>query len=397
MKKLAERNSYITASPTLAISAKAKALKEQGRPVISFGAGEPDFDTPDFIKDAAKKAIDSGFTKYTANSGIPDLKKAICQKLLTDNHLEYKPNQIIVSTGAKQCLFNAILAICDKGDEFIVIAPYWVTYVDQIKFAEGIPKIITTNYKNNFKINIQDLENVITPKTKALIINSPSNPTGVVYSKDELKQIADLVVKKDIYVISDEIYEKIIYEGEHVSIASFGSEIKKRTIVINGVSKSHSMTGWRIGYTAAEENIISAMDNIQSQSTSNANSIAQKATLAALGMGPEKIDEMVEHFKDRRDYIVSYLNNISGVTCYNPKGAFYAFPNISNFLGKSINNIKINSTMDFSNLLLEIANVAVVPGEAFGDNESIRLSYALSMDEIKEGVKRIKDFIQKIN
>jgi aspartate aminotransferase len=395
--KLADRNNYITASPTLAISAKAKALKDQGRPVISFGAGEPDFDTPDFIKDSAKKAIDTGFTKYTANSGIPDLKKAICHKLQTDNHLEYKPNQIIVSTGAKQCLFNTILALCDKGDEFIVIAPYWVTYVDQIKFAEGIPKIIITTAKDGFKINIKDLENAITPKTKGLIINSPSNPTGVVYSKEELKQIAELAVKKNIFVISDEIYEKIIYEGEHVSIASFGPEIKKRTIVINGVSKSHSMTGWRIGYAAAEENIISAMDNIQSQSTSNANSIAQKAALAALNMGPEQIDEMVEHFKSRRDYIVSYLNNIQGVTCYNPKGAFYAFPNISNFLGKSINNIKINNTMDFSNLLLEIANVAVVPGEAFGDNESIRLSYALSMDEIKEGVKRIKDFIQKIS
>lgn len=393
---LAERISAISASPTLAITAKAKGLKAQGLPVISFGAGEPDFDTPLLIKEAAKKAIDCGFTKYTPNTGTPELRKAICAKLKRDNGLDYTPDQIIVSSGAKQCLFNAMMAICDPGDEILVIGPYWVSYIEQIKLAGGVPVIVPTSSAMQFHPRCADVEARITGKTKAIIVNSPCNPTGAVYAKDELAALADCALTHNLYVISDEIYEKILYDGEHVSIASFNSAIKTKTIVVNGVSKSHAMTGWRIGYAAAEKNIIDAMDTIQSHDTSNANSIAQHAAIAALNAPQDSVAAMVTEFKARRDYIVRALNEISGITCTNPRGAFYVFPNVSTCFGKYVGNTPIMSSMDFCNVLLEQEHTALVPGEAFGDGACVRLSYALSMDEIVEGVKRIRHFVEKL-
>ncbi|MFC1512545.1 pyridoxal phosphate-dependent aminotransferase [bacterium] len=393
--ELSNRISLISASPTLAIAAKAKLLMSQGEPVISFSAGEPDFDTPSFIKESAKQALDEGFTKYTPASGIPDLKKAICDKLKKDNNLDYKPSQIVVSNGAKHSLFNTFLALCNKGDEVILIAPYWVSYFEQIKFAEAVPKVCHTNASNNFRIDFDSLKSLITKKTKIIVLNSPSNPTGVVYTKDELKQIADIAAANNIYIISDEIYEKIIYNSRHISIAGFGEEIKKRTIVINGVSKSHAMTGWRIGYSASVEEIASAMNKLQSQSTSGPNSIAQKAALTALTSNNDWMYERVMEFKQRRGYVVSFLNSINDISCFNPSGAFYVFPDVSKYFGRKFNDKKIETSMDVCGLLLEHEKVAVVPGEAFGDGNYIRLSYALGIDNIKEGLARIKNFFSK--
>ncbi|MFH1714649.1 MAG: pyridoxal phosphate-dependent aminotransferase [Elusimicrobiota bacterium] len=394
--KLSKRVEKISASITLAISAKAKMMKEKGEPVIGFGAGEPDFDTPDYIKDAAKKAIDNGYTKYTPNAGMPDLKNAICEKFERDNGLKYKPNQIIVSNGAKQSLFNAICAICNEGDEVIIIAPYWVTYYEQISFTGAKPVIVYSNMNDGFKAPLKRIKDAITKKTKAIIINSPCNPTGAVCSKSELSGIAEIAVANDIFVISDEIYEEIIYDTEHISIASLGEEIKKKTIVINGVSKSYSMTGWRIGYAAAEKEIIDAMDRFQSHTTSNANSIAQKAAISALTGNKDAVKEMVRHFKERRDYIVNALNEIDGVKCNMPQGAFYVFPDISAHIGKTINGKRISGSLEFCEALLEEEMVAVVPGEDFGENNAVRLSYALSLDNIKTGIERFKKFILKL-
>ena len=398
MGLLAKRTKEVTASVTLAITSKAKDLQKKGFPVISFGAGEPDFDTPDYIKNAAKKAIDDGFTKYTANVGILELRKAICDKFLKDNNLVYNPAQIVVSNGAKHSLFNTLFALCDEGDEVIIFSPYWVTYIDQVKLTGAKPVIVETNGKNDFRINMDELKSKITNKTKLIIINSPNNPTGAIYPKEDLEKIADIVIKNNLYIISDEIYEKIIYNQKHVSIASLGEEIKKRTIVINGVSKSFSMTGWRIGYLAAEEEIVSAIDDMQSHMTSNANSIAQKASLAAIS-DERNFDfaDVLNKFQERRDYMVSTLNSINGVFCPEPKGAFYVFPNIKAYIGKSLNGKKINNTVEFCEILLDEEKVAVVPGDAFGDKESIRLSYALGLDDIKEGVERLKTFLSKLS
>ena len=395
---LSERISSISPSATLAITAKAKQMKAEGINVIGFGAGEPDFDTPEHIKDAAKKALDEGFTKYTPASGTKELKETVCRKFKADNNLDYKSEEILISCGAKHSLYNAIVAICSEGDEVIIPSPYWVSYPEMVKASGATPVILKTTRKSNFKVLPIQLIEAITSKTKLFILNSPSNPTGMLYSKDELQGIGQTLEKKGIYCISDEIYEKIIYDGqEHKSIAALSDRIKELTIVINGVSKAYAMTGWRIGYAAGPKEIIKAMSNLQSHSTSNPTSIAQKAALAALEGTQEPIGAMVAEFKRRRDYIVERLNSIEGICCLKTQGAFYVFPDVSELFGKSFNGNEIKDSMSLTSLLLNEAKVAVVPGAAFGSDNNLRLSYASSMDNIKEGLDRIEEFIKIIS
>lgn len=386
----------ISPSSTLAIDAKAKKMKAEGIDIIGFGAGEPDFDTPAHIKEAAKKALDEGFTKYTPASGTLELKQAICNKFKRDNGLDYKPSNIVVSNGAKHSLVNAFQAICNPGDEVIITTPAWVSYPEMVKLADAVPVYINTTEEEGFKFTIDKLEKAITDKTKAIIMNSPSNPTGMIYSEEELKAVADLAVSKGIYVISDEIYEKLIYDGyKHVSIASFNDKIKDLTIVVNGVSKSYSMTGWRIGYTASNEQIAKVMSNMQSHATSNPNSIAQKAALAALEGPQEIIDTMAAEFVKRRDYMVDRINSIEGLSCIKPNGAFYVMMNISKIIGKELGGVVIKGSDSFADVLLEKANVALVPGSGFGTDIHVRLSYATSMENITEGLNRIEKFLNK--
>ncbi|WP_058485409.1 pyridoxal phosphate-dependent aminotransferase [Defluviitalea phaphyphila] len=395
--KLSNKVSAITPSSTLAITAKAKQMKADGVDVVGFGAGEPDFDTPIHIKQAAIKAIEEGFTKYTPASGIIELKKAICDKLKKDNGLEYEINQIVISNGAKHSLTNAFMAILNPGDEVIIPAPFWLSYSQMVKLADGIPVIVYANKENNFKITVEDLEKVITDKTKAIIINTPNNPTGVVYNEKELKEIADFVVKHDIYVISDEIYEKLIYDGiKHVSIASFNEEIYKRTIIINGVSKSYSMTGWRIGYLAAPSDIAKIISNMQSHATSNPNSIAQKATIAALTGPQDCVEAMRKEFEKRRNYMIDRLTQIPNISFIKPQGAFYIVIDLSNILGKTFKGKVINNANEFGAILLEEENVAVVPCTDFGYSNCIRLSYAIDKESIQKGLDRIENFINKL-
>ncbi len=372
-------------------------MQAEGIDVIGFGAGEPDFDTPDHIKAEAVKAISEGFTKYTPTSGIPELKQAICKKLKEDNGLDYEPSQVVVSCGAKHSIYNIIQVLCEEGDEVIVPAPYWVSYTEQVRVAGATPVIIETNEESGFKITPKSLSDHITDRTTLLILNSPSNPTGAVYSKEELQAIAEVIVEKRIWVISDEIYEKIIYDDvQHVSIASIAPEIKVQTLVVNGVSKAYSMTGWRIGYAAANKEIISAISNLQDHSTSNPTSIAQRAALAALTGTQKPVQQMVQDFKKRRDYMIERLNRIPGISCLMPQGAFYAFPNISGVLGKAYEGKVINNSMDLTELLLVEANVAVVPGGPFGADNYLRLSYATSMDHIVTGLDRMEEMIAGI-
>jgi len=394
--ELSKKALSISPSSTLAIDAKAKKMKAEGIDIIGFGAGEPDFDTPDHIKAAAIQAINDGFTKYTPASGTLELKKAICNKFMKDNQLEYKPSNIVISNGAKHSLVNAFQAILNPGDEVIIPAPFWVSYPEMVKIADGVPVILNSTEEEGFKLSIEKLEKAITPKTKAIVINSPSNPTGMIYSEDELRAIADIAVSKGIFVISDEIYEKLVYDGyKHVSIASFNEKIKDLTIIVNGVSKSYSMTGWRIGYTASNEKIATIMGNVQSHATSNPNSIAQKAAQAALE-GPEDIIEIMKaEFVKRRDYMVDRINSINGLSCLKPNGAFYVMMNISKYIGTEIDGVKINGSDDFAELLLEKANVALVPGSGFGTDIHVRLSYATSLENIKEGLNRIEKFLNK--
>lgn len=394
---ISKKISLISPSVTLAITAKAKQMKQDGIDVIGFGAGEPDFDTPVHIKDAAKKAIDEGFTKYTPASGIKELKEVICIKLKKDNNLDYSPEEILISCGAKHSIFNAILALCNEGDEIILPSPYWVSYPEMIKVAGAKPVILKTTQENNFKITPRQLQEAITSKTKLLILNSPSNPTGMVYTKDELLSISNILIEKGIFCISDEIYEKIIYEGqEHISIASLGPEIKKLTIVVNGVSKSYSMTGWRIGYAVGSKEIIKAMSNLQGHSTSNPTSISQKAALAALEGTQEPLHNMVAEFIKRRDYIVERLNSIKGIFCLKPQGAFYVFPNVSQIIGKRFKGQTIKDSVLLTKILLEEANVAAVPGSAFGADNNLRFSYATSMEKIIKGLDRLEALITKL-
>lgn len=395
--KLAQRAVNISPSPTFAIDGKAKQMKAAGIKVVNFGVGEPDFETPENIKAAAIEAIKAGETRYTPVGGTPKLKQAIVDKLRRENGLEYQTNQITVSVGAKHSLYNAFQVLCEPGDEVILPAPYWVSYIEQIKLSGAETVILPTRQENNFKLTPGELEQAITPRTKVLLLNSPSNPTGAVYSREELAALGEVLLKHNITIISDEIYEKLLYDGlEHVSIASISPELKENTVVINGVSKAYAMTGWRIGYCAAPAPVAKAISDLQSHSTSNPTSISQVASVVALSGPQEAVSEMVVEFEKRRNYMLDRLTAMAGVTCPKPNGAFYLFPNVSAYFGKGYQGKSINDATDLANLLLEIAEVAVVPGVAFGADENIRLSYATSMENIKEGLDRIEKFLAEL-
>lgn len=387
---LAKRVKSLTPSSTLEISAKAQQLKKEGHDVIGLGVGEPDFNTPKYIIDAAKKAMDEGKTKYTPSSGIPELKEAICNKLKMDNSLSYAADEIIVTTGAKYALYTLFQVLLNEDDEVIVPAPYWVSYPEQIKLAGGKPTVVETSEKNRFKLTPKQLESAITDKTKALIINSPSNPTGMMYSEEELRNLGEVCLKNDIIIVSDEIYEKLIYtDDKHISMAQLSPELKDKTVVINGVSKSHAMTGWRIGYAAGPKEIVNAMTNFVSHATSNPTSISQYATLAAYGRETDPTVEMREVFADRLDTLYDLIIDIPGITCDKPNGAFYLFPNVKDA-------VKMNSfsnTDEWVKALLEEEKVALVPGSGFGASNNVRLSYATSKDLLIEAAKRIKRFV----
>lgn len=386
--RLAKRLALINPSPTLAITAKAKKLRAEGKDIVSFAAGEPDFDTPEQVKKAACDAINGGFTKYTPTTGIPELKKLICRKFLTDNSLEFAPSQIIVSCGAKHSIFNALFVLVDRGDEVIIPSPYWVSYPEMVNMCEGTPVFIPAKKENEFKITAEELAAHITPRTKVLILNSPSNPTGCVYSKEELEAIAAICVKRHIYVISDEIYEKIIFDGlANVSIAGLNEAIRELTITVNGLSKSHSMTGWRIGYLGCPQKIAEAISNMQDHSTSNPTSISQKAACAALEMPASFSQQMTKEFQSRRDYIAGRLDRMKKIGYVLPKGAFYIFCDISDTGMRS---------MDFAQKMLDEQLVALIPGLAFGADHCIRISFATGMEPIKKGMDRLEVFLNNL-
>jgi aspartate aminotransferase len=386
--QLANRVQELTPSLTLAIDSKAKALKAEGVDVCGFGAGEPDMDTPEHIKAACIEALQSGFTKYTPSAGIPELRQAISNKFKKDNNLEYKPSQIIVSNGAKQSCYNAIAAVCDPGDEVIIPAPYWLSYPEMVRLAGADPVIVPTTQENDWKITAEDFENAMTPKTKMIILNTPGNPTGSVYTAEELRAISEVAAEEDIYILSDEIYEKLTYDDtKHVSIASLTPEAHDLTITVNGFSKAYAMTGWRLGYLGAPEAIARAIDSMQSHSTSNPCSFAQKGALAALTGDQQCVTDMRDEFDIRRQYMFDRITSIQGMSAVKPLGAFYVLANISKLGLKSQN---------FADRLLSKANVAVVPGIAFGDDETIRLSYATSLDVIKTGLDRIEEFCKTL-
>jgi aspartate aminotransferase len=395
---LSVRARNIKPSQTLAIDSRAKAMKAEGIDIVNFGVGEPDFDTPDHIKEAAIKAIRDGFTKYTKVGGIDPLKDAIIDKFKSDNGLDYVREEIIVSCGAKHSLYNIAQALLSSGDEVLIPSPYWVTYPVQVLLNDAVPVFVKTYEEDSFMVKPEAIRSHITKKTKALILNSPSNPTGLTYTKKTLEQLAEIALEYNLYVISDEIYEKLIYEGViHTSIASLGAEIKDRTIVVNGLSKSYAMTGWRVGYAAGPKEIITAMTNIQSQSTSNPTSIAQKAAVEALRGPQDFIHEMTTEFDRRRRFLIPELNTITGISCISPTGAFYAFPNTSKLYGTSLHNKAISSSSDLALYLLDSAQVALVHGNAFGDDNHIRLSYATSVDELRKGINRIKEAVRKLS
>jgi aspartate aminotransferase len=386
--EISARAAQLTPSLTLSIDSKAKAMKAEGIDVCGFGAGEPDFDTPEHIKEAAIAALQAGFTKYTPSSGIPELRQAIADKLQADNQLNYRASQIIVSNGAKHSCYNAILATCQAGDEVVIPAPYWVSYPDMVKLAGAEPVIVPTSERNSWKLRAEDFENAMTPRTKMLILNSPGNPSGSVYTREELQAIVDVATEEDIYILSDEIYEKLVYEGaEHVSVASISKEAYDLTITVNGFSKAYAMTGWRLGYLAAPEAVAKAVDSIQSHSTSNPCSFAQRGALAALKGDQQTLQDMHDEFDMRRNYMFDRISKIANITAVKPQGAFYVLVNISQ-LGLTSQN--------FADRLLSKANVAVVPGAAFGDDRTIRLSYATSIDIIKKGLDRFQDFCRTL-
>lgn len=388
---LSDRIKNMSTSATLAMAAKARELRNEGKDIIGLSLGEPDFNIPDFIKDAAKQAIDENYSSYTPVDGYAELKTAISNKFKRDNNLDYKPNQIVVSTGAKQSLFNVAMVVLNPGDEVILPAPYWVSYSDIVKLAEGVPVEVLTQIDTDFKMTPEQLEAAITPKTKMLWFSSPCNPSGSVYSKEELEGLAEVLKKHpNIYVVSDEIYEHINFAGGHVSIAGIDG-MYERTVTVNGVSKAFAMTGWRIGYIGAPEWIAKGCTKLQGQVTSGANAIAQRAVITALEAPVSKIKYMIDKFHERRDLVLQLLGEIDGFNLNVPEGAFYVFPDISAFFGKSMNGVTINNASDFSLYLLEHANVATVTGEAFGNPNCIRISYAASENELKEAIKRIKD------
>lgn len=385
---LADRVSALTPSLSLAIDSRAKAMKAAGQDICSFGAGEPDFDTPDHIKAAAIAALEAGFTKYTPSSGIPELREAVVQKFASDNGLGYKPSQIIVSNGAKQSCANAILATCGPGDEVIIPAPYWLSYPEMVRLAGAEPVIVQTSEANQWKMTAEEFENAMTPRTKMVILNSPNNPTGAVYSRAELEGIAAIATEEEILILSDEIYEKLVYDDtEHISIASLSKEVYDLTITVNGFSKAYAMTGWRLGYLGAPEPIAKAIDSLQSHFTSNVCSFAQKGGLAALTGDQQVVVDMRDEFNVRRDYIFDRVSKMPNVSAPQPKGAFYLLVNIS--------KLGLNST-NFSDRLLSKAGVSVVPGVAFGDDRTVRLSYATGLDVIKNGMDRFEDFCRSV-
>ena len=394
---LASRISLIKPSPTLAITAKANALKAEGRDVIGFGAGEPDFDTPDNIKQAAIKAIQDGFTKYTPVGGTDELKDAIIEKFKNDNGLIYNRAEIVVSCGAKHSLYNLAQILFEEGDEVLIVSPYWVSYPDIVTLTGGTPVILTTKEEDGFKLLPGQLKAAINKKTKAIIFNAPSNPSGTMYTAEGLKVLCEIILNAGILVISDDIYEKIIYgDVPFLALPTVCPEIKSQAVVVNGVSKAYAMTGWRIGYAAGPGEIIAAVAKIQSQNTSNPTSIAQKASVEAIRGDQSKVCEMVATFKERRDYIVRALNDIPDISCLNPDGAFYVFPDFSRYYGRTYNGKAINNSSDMSTYLLDEVNVAVVPGGEFGHDNNIRLSYATSMKNIEEGVRRIADALTRL-
>ncbi|MBE7089802.1 MAG: pyridoxal phosphate-dependent aminotransferase [Clostridiales bacterium] len=395
---VSKKVSGIAPSLTLEITAKAKKMKAEGISVIGFGAGEPDFNTPQYIIDSAKKALDTGFTKYTPAAGTPELKKAICEKFLKDNGLTYEPNQIVVSSGAKSSLYHAICALVDEGDDVILPSPYWLTYPELVKLAGGNCIYVQTKRENGFKITAEELKQAVTPKTKCLILNSPNNPTGAIYTEKEIKEIAKVVEEAGIWVISDEIYEKLVYEGEkHYSIASVNEYLKEHTVIVNGMSKTYAMTGWRLGYLAAPLDVAKAVSSMQSHTTSNACSITQYASTTALtdAEGDKFIEKMQKVFDERRKLMIEELSDVEGIVCIKPLGAFYVFIDVSGLYGKTFEGTVINGSLSFADCALK-KGVALIPGIAFGDDNCIRLSYAISIEDIKEGLSRLKAFIKEL-
>lgn len=394
--KISDRASNINPSLTLAIDSKLKQMISEGIKVYGFGAGEPDFDTPEYIRKAAIEAINNGFTRYTAAQGTLDLRKAICAKLDRENGIKYNPNEIVVSSGAKHSLSNAFAAILNPGDEVIVPVPYWVSYTEIIKLNSGVPVLVNTKAENGFKMTKEEMERAITDKTKAVLLNTPNNPTGSVYNKEELMALAETAINNNMYIVSDEIYERLTYDGvEHVSIASFSEDIRNITILINGMSKAYAMTGWRLGYAASNEKVIKAMSSVQSHAVSHPSSITQYASTAALNGPQDDVKVMISEFEKRRNYMYEKINTIKYLSCSKPQGAFYVYVNISELIGAELDGIKLNSSTDLSMVLLEKANVAVIPGAAFGTDSYIRLSYATSMDTIVKGLDILEDFLDK--
>ena len=395
MISISDKSKQVTPSSTLALTAKINAMVAGGLDVVKFGAGEPDFDTPDHIKSAAVEALNQGFTKYTPVAGITELREAIVDKFERDNGLSYEANQVIVSCGAKHTIYNILQAICNPGDEVIFAAPYWVSYIEMVKLADATPIVINTTPDQNFALTPDQIKSAVTEKTKAIIICSPSNPTGTTYSTESLQMIAELAVEHQFYLISDEIYEALLYDGaKHRSLASFGDAVKSLTFVVNGVSKAYSMTGWRIGYTAGPEDAIKAMSKIQSHSTSNPTSIAQKAALAAINGSQEPVVEMVKAFQKRRDLICQRLDVIDGVEYVRPQGAFYIFPDFSAHYGRTINGHSINSSQELATYFLDEAKVGAVPGDGFGADNHMRFSFATSEIEINRGLDRIQKALE---
>lgn len=396
MPSLSELLLNVEESRTMALSALIKKLKAEGKNVLSFSAGEPDFDTPEFIKKAAIKAIHANFTRYTANEGDPNLLKAIVNKFAKDNELHFEQKNILVSSGAKHAIYNVLMALCNQGDEVIYQSPYWVSYPEMVKLAGAKSVTIETHAEQDFKLTPNLLEKAITPKTKVFLFNTPSNPTGAVYSKDEILALAEVLKKKDIFIVSDEIYEKIVFDDErHFAIGSI-EELRDKTITINGVSKAYAMTGWRIGYAAGNEQVIRLARNLQSHTTSNACSISQAATVAALTQHSEEIEKMVVSFQKRRDFIVEELNRIDGIHCPLPKGAFYIFFDVSKFYGKKTDHTTIVDSSSFCDYLLKEELIGLVPGIAFGNDNCVRMSYACSYEEIFDGITRIKRGLKKL-
>jgi aspartate aminotransferase len=394
---LSKKALAVKPSSTLAITAKAKELMSKGIDVVGFGAGEPDFNTPDNICNAAIKAIHDGFTKYTPAEGTLELRNAVCDKFLNFNKISYEPSQIVVSNGGKHSLTNIFEAICNPGDEVIIPAPYWLSYPEIVRLADGVPVFINGDKSNGYKVTAAQIEAACTDKTKAFILNSPSNPSGMIYTREELEAIAEVAVRKDFYVVSDEMYEHLIYEGEAVSIASLNDEIYKRTITCSGVAKSYSMTGWRIGFTGSSKEIAKLMGSVQSHQTSNPNSIAQKAAYEALVGPQDSVHKMHAEFKNRRDYMYDRVSGMKLISALKPQGAFYLFIDVSRLLEKKYNGTVIGDVSNLAKILIEDYNVAVIPCQDFGCPDHIRLSYAISMEQIKKGLDRIESLIEKCN